>query len=187
MGIYAADIEVWKDVVGFEDRYEVSSFGNIKSKSYLKNSRNANGDFCYWTKPKYMKLSPNADGYLLVDLCKDKTRCTMSVHRLVASTFVENPNYLPIVNHINSNRVDNRAINLEWTTQQGNIQHSYDSGSNSNKGELHPRHVLNENIVREMRILHESGISIIEIANKFGFRKDTTKSAITGKNWSHVI
>ena len=56
MGIYAADIEIWKDVIGWESRYQVSTHGRVMSKSYVKHTRNASGDFSYVTKPKFMKL-----------------------------------------------------------------------------------------------------------------------------------
>lgn len=185
MGIYAS--EEWRDVKGWEDRYEVSSFGRVRSKSYLKQTRNMHGPMSFMTKSRFMKLSVNSDGYCTIDLCKNKTRHTSLVHRLVAEVFIENLLDLPVINHKDSVRTNNAVDNLEWSTQKYNVQHGYNTGSNSNAGEKHPRKILSDLIVRNMRSRFIAGESVAQIADDLGFRRDTTKSAITGKNWGHVV
>lgn len=67
-------------------------------------------------------------GYKAVSLWKDNKGLTYTVHRLVATTYIPNPDNLPQVNHIDGNKLNNRVDNLEWVTPSGNIQHAYDIG-----------------------------------------------------------
>ena len=110
-------VEEWRDVVGFEGVYQVSSAGRVRSLTrrvynhmmrgrVLKQARKANG---------YMQLSLSANGVKLKHVY---------VHRLVACAFLPNPNNLPDVNHINHNKQDNRVDNLEWVTRSENILHA---------------------------------------------------------------
>lgn len=186
MGIYASDLEEWKDVVGWEDRYEVSNFGGVRSKSYLKHTCNMHGPMSFMTQAKDMAQTVNASGYLTIDLRKDKTRAAGIVHRLVAKAFIANPEDLPIVNHMDSDRRNNHFSNLEWCTQQHNVQHSYDSGSNSNAADLHPRRVLSSAIVAEMKALFRNGTSRNALVELYGFKYCTIDKAVRGINWSNV-
>lgn len=91
--------EVWKDIKGFEGRYMVSNLGDVYSLIYDKK-----------LKPKIDK-----DGYLefgLVD--SNKKRHFKRCHRLVAESFIPNPNNYPIINHIDENKSNNIVSNLEW-------------------------------------------------------------------------
>lgn len=101
--------EVWRDVKGYEGRYQVSSMGRVKS---LK-----------WNKERFLKPSRDKDGYLLVTLCAGGKRKTLKVHRLVCEAFHKNTDNKPQVNHINEDKADNRACNLEWCTCKQNINH----------------------------------------------------------------
>ena len=187
MGVYASDLEEqWKDVMGWEDRYEVSNFGNVRSKSYLKCTSNMHGAMSFMTKAKDMVQSVNASGYLTIDLRKNKTRSTGIVHRLVAKAFLDNPDNLPVVNHMDSDRKNNHYSNLEWCTQQHNVQHSYDSGSNSNAADLHPRRLLSSCLVAEMKALFLAGTSRNELVEMYGFKYCTIDKAVRGINWSNV-
>lgn len=100
--------EEWRPVVGAEESYEVSSLGFVR--------RTKTG------KPKALRASPN--GYLQTNI---KGR-PVGVHRLVASAFCNRVEGQTEVNHLNLNRVDNRACNLEWTTRSGNAQHAVANG-----------------------------------------------------------
>lgn len=183
---WCVDCEEWRDVVGFyADRYEISSKGNLRTKPYLKKTRNMGGPIAYWTKSIVIKPA-NAEGYWQVVLSKDKKRKTIKLHILVAQAFIPNPDNKPQVNHKDSLRSNNCVENLEWATAQENVQHSYDSGSNSNAGDLHPRRVMSEAIVREMRNLKALGKKIADIARHYGLKYHTVQKAISGKNWGHV-
>ena len=97
--------EVWKVISSFPD-YEASTFGNIRNRTTLK----------------VITFHEN-QGYLTSHLYRDKKRCPVKAHRLVAETFVENPDNKECVNHIDKNRSNNNINNLEWTTIQENNSH----------------------------------------------------------------
>ena len=98
--------EVWKPVKGYEGLYEVSDMGHVRG---LKSGR---------------VLRPGNSGrYDFVVLVKDGKRKDLYVHRIVANTFIPNPNGLLEVNHIDENRTNNRAENLESCTRLENIRH----------------------------------------------------------------
>lgn len=101
-------IEVWKDVVGLEGYYKISSFGRIFS---IKSNR------ILIRKPKYT-------GYFDIDLYKDGKCYNKRIHRLVAEAFIPNPENKPLVNHIDGNKQNNRVDNLEWVTDSENCLHA---------------------------------------------------------------
>lgn len=111
-------IEAWKPIRGFPG-YEISNYGRIRS--YLRKS------------PIILKPNSRPNGYLKVDLYRGGTSYTKSIHRLVAETFIPNPTGLPVVNHKDENRFNNRVDNLEWCTHEYN--NNYGSHSeNISKG-----------------------------------------------------
>ena len=103
--------EYWKPVVGYEGLYMVSNWGRVKSLDTYRKSRNGSVRFY---KGKILKLRTDRDGYLHVSLSKNNKRKNITVHRLVAQAFLDNPNNLPQVNHRDENKQNNVASNLEW-------------------------------------------------------------------------
>ena len=81
------------------------------------------------SKEKKLKPYKNSWGYMLVDMRKNKKRYIKCVHRLVAEAFIDNPNNLPEVNHIDCNRANNNVNNLEWCTRSYNIKYSFEKGN----------------------------------------------------------
>ena len=108
--------EVWKPIKGYEGLYKVSNLGNVRSvdRHVMINNR-----YCL-LKGKPRKAYYSSWGYLTVILYKNNQGKHYSVHRLVAEAFVPNPNNLPCIDHINTIRDDNRAINLRWCTHKEN-------------------------------------------------------------------
>lgn len=104
--------EVWENVRGYNGDYKVSNFGNVKSLKHW----NGNGDIL-------LKQHLSKKGYKIVFLSKGSFVKTSTVHRLVAEAFIDNPNNLPQVNHINENKTDNRVENLEWCTAKYNMNY----------------------------------------------------------------
>lgn len=99
--------EIWRECVDY-NMYEVSTFGNVRNKK----------------TGKILRQSKREGGYMSVGLMRnDDTRKTPSVHRLVASTFIENPENKPQVNHLDKNRSNNNVNNLEWCTSKENNIH----------------------------------------------------------------
>ena len=103
--------EIWKDIEGYEG-YKVSNLGRIKSLNY-----NHTG------KEKILKLRLNSDGYYYVFLCKNGEMKNFKVHRLVALSFIPNPENKECIDHINGIKVDNRVENLRWCTQKENMNY----------------------------------------------------------------
>lgn len=99
-------VEEWKPIVGYEGLYEVSNAGRVRSLFRYK---------------KVLKPFVTRNGYCVVELFKDKVGKMMSIHRLVATAFIPNIDNSPQVNHIDENKCNNRAENLEWCTAKYNM------------------------------------------------------------------
>ncbi|AMD43439.1 DNA endonuclease I-HmuI [Pseudomonas phage ZC03] len=124
---------IWKPVPGFEDQYEVSNTGQVRSKlRYVPTSR---GKGLRPVKEKIIAQTlDSAKQYLQVSLWKNNTAKTVNVHRLVASAFHENKDNLREVNHIDGNKLNNNACNLEWCTSSENKIHARKLGLYPNLG-----------------------------------------------------
>ena len=97
-------MEEWKNVIGYEGLYEVSDKGNVRNVR-----RNT-----------LLRLSKNKYGYIQVWLYKNGIRTVFTVHRLVAQVFIENPDNLPEVNHLDEDKTNNRVDNLEFCDHKYN-------------------------------------------------------------------
>lgn len=106
--------EIWVDIKGFEGKYQASNTSKIRSLSYMGHKGII----------KELKQSKNSCGYLHVQLYEKKHQ----VHKILAETFIPNPDNKPYINHINGIKTDNRLENLEWCTASENVQHAYDIG-----------------------------------------------------------
>ena len=123
------DNEIWKDVPGFEGRYQVSDQGRVKSLSFMQRYLLRNGQEGFRrTKPRIRKLNRNNSGYLMIELSLDYECTTILVHRLVADAFV--PGSGETVNHKDGNKKNNAATNLEWASYTENHLHAVKLGLN---------------------------------------------------------
>lgn len=103
--------EIWKSITAYGGKYEVSNKGNVRNQ-----------------KGALLKPFPIHQGYLVVDLCHMGKKTHKRLNRLVAESFIPNPDKKTEVNHKNGNKMDNRAENLEWTTKSENMIHAYQTG-----------------------------------------------------------
>ena len=115
--------EIWKDVFGYEGLYKVSNLGRVKSinrivnRGYLNSPRKISEKIRIPSIDKY--------GYLFLRLSKNGKKKNLFVHRIVAETFIKNPNKLPVVNHFDGNKKNCSVKNLEWTTISENNKHAF--------------------------------------------------------------
>jgi hypothetical protein len=112
--------EIWKDIPGYEGKYQVSNLGNVKSLSRIVLRH---GKYPFLSKEKILKTNFNNTNYLVVNLYKNNKSKTITIHKLVAIAFL---NHMPDVNnelvidHINNIQYDNRLENLQIITQREN-------------------------------------------------------------------
>ena len=117
--------EIWKDVTwidGFEGLYKISSFGRVLSKNYR-----------HTQTEHIVQPSINKYGYFAIMLHANGKLKNVLVHRLVATAFIENPDNFPLVNHKDENKLNNNVENLEWCTQEYNLNYSLDRRNRKNK------------------------------------------------------
>lgn len=130
--------EKWKDVIGYEGIYKISNTGKVYScpRDVQK------GTTIQHRKGRIMSLRENRDGYYIAKLNVDGKSKNVAIHRLVALHFVENkdPEVFNEVNHIDRNRKNNNADNLEWCTHKYNVSYSASFGSYSHFGEKNPNY-----------------------------------------------
>lgn len=110
--------EEWRDIAGFEGCYQVSNIGRVRSLTRTILVKLSNGKvYPRISTGRILRQKKDKDGYLLVGLGKLFTR---KVHRLVAESFIENPNKFPIINHKDEDKTNNNVGNLEWCTIEYN-------------------------------------------------------------------
>lgn len=158
-------MEIYKDIPNYESLYQVSNLGNIKNI----------------TTGKILKTFLNKYGYLQVTLCKNNKTKLFRVHRLVASSFIDNPSNKTQVNHINGDKKDNRVDNLEWCTGSENIRHSYKNrlqiakkGKNNTLSKPVYQYDLDGNFIKEWD-------SVGEISRNMNIRKQYISACCLNK------
>jgi hypothetical protein len=151
-----------KEIEGFED-YTININGKIFSKR----------------KKIFLKTHIDKDGYRMVVLSKKGKKKNISIHRLLAISFIPNPQDKPQVNHINGIKSDNRLDNLEWVTARENIIHSWTTGLSDKcrkvLSTIHKRSLIN----MENNVFYGS---IKEAAEKENINYSTLKAMLSGQN-----
>lgn len=99
--------EIYIDVKGFENKYQVSNFGNVKNIQ----------------RNRILKPWNNGNGYAYISLVKHGKTYKFGLHRIVAQHFLSNSDSLPEVNHIDGDKFNNHIDNLEWCTRKDNALH----------------------------------------------------------------
>lgn len=170
--------EVWKPVVGYEGKYEVSNLGRVRSLKRI----NADGRT---VNARIRKQFKGARYRTLLLYRGDGTRQTKLVHRLVARAFLGPCPESHQVNHKNGKKHDNRAENLEYVTQSQNTQHAYDElGAIGPRGETQGQSKLTTTDVIEIkRLLAFTDLTQREIGVRFGITRGAVGRIFRGPNW----
>jgi hypothetical protein len=117
-------LEVWKPICGYENHYEISESGIVRSierkVSWFKGSRTI--------KSRIIQSRINNRGYMELRLSKNGIAKSKFSHILTAIAFVPNPDNKPEVNHLDGDKLNNHYTNFSWVTHSENIQHAYDTG-----------------------------------------------------------
>lgn len=151
--------EIWKDVVGYEGLYQVSSEGRVKSQERLV--ANKFGAL----RPVHEKIKSqrkNNSGYLMVMLYKENKHKNCTVHRLVAEAFLEKQENRNEVNHIDENKENNSFLNLEWVS----------SSENKTRNGLSKRaSIARTKTIMKNRPYDKAVVAVDRNGNHYGFRK----------------
>lgn len=163
-------MEIWKKIDGFPN-YEVSNKGNVKSLKY----NNTN-------ESKLLKLNTHGEGYYVVYISNGVRSIRVAVHRLVAENFVENPFNKPFVNHIDENKTNNKAENLEFVTASENINHGTANLRRSKKvSEVQKIPVCGTNVKTGEKIYFDSAKDAV----LSGFNQGNISGCTRGKRKTH--
>jgi hypothetical protein len=143
--------DMWKDVEGYEGRYQISDEGQVKRNYKNKPSR-------------ILKNRSTNYGYATVSLSKNGEARTCAVHRLVANAFLDRPEGSTEVNHKDGNKMNNNVSNLEWVTQAENRYHAMEKIGRPPFGKA-PRKVrcldvITGEVVAEYRSMSEAARSV---------------------------
>ena len=133
------------------------------------------------------KITPvdNGRGYLIVGLTFEGKRIIKAVHRLLAEAFIDNPNNLSDVNHIDGDRRNNSLSNLEWLSHGDNIKHSYSLGNRCAKGSNNANCSTTEETVITICGYLESGLKPCQIRD-LGFNYSLVRGIKNRKRWCHI-
>lgn len=182
-----ADIDMWKAIAGYEGIYEVSTDGLVRSVPRL---RKAKGNHTLGDKVqgRILKAQLNRKGYEKVRLYRTHEDWKQFfVHRVVAQTFIPNPENLPQVNHKDGDKRNNKVSNLEWITNTENMRHAYSTGVRTNpSGAKHGNAKLTEDQVRLVVKLRSEGHTYRRISEIVGCKLETAQSIVSGHQWSTV-
>lgn len=138
------ETEIWKNVLGYEQSYEVSNFGVIRTKARsIIIIGKGNGERPHNIKQKIKKERIAINGYVTVALVKDSVSYNTYVHRIIAQSFIPNPNNYRCVNHKNGIKTDNRIENLEWCDHSYNNLHALDNNLRTTRKNM-TKHFINE-------------------------------------------
>jgi hypothetical protein len=175
--------EVWVPIQGFEDAYQVSNMGRVRSVPRIR--KNGVGYRRVSGKIIRPSRSSRCRGYLAVHLSLCSKVITTTVHKLVAAAFISNPLVKPMVNHKDGNKLNNHVGNLEWVTARENGEHAARLGLMCKGSEI-PQAKLTERKVAIIKKELRKGTRAIVLSRRFDVNVSTIYYIKRGDTWSHV-
>lgn len=171
--------EIWKPIDFTNGKYSVSNKGRVKNNGFYANIGNG---LKRWVKPRIKRLGKHNQGYFSVSLHRSKTYL---VHRLVAGEFLDNPQKLEFVNHIDGNKTNNNVDNLEWCTRQENETHAFKVGLKNSTGSNNTMSKLTEEDVKQIKY-KERNKSLKSLSEKYDVHRMTISRIQRNLTWKHV-
>ncbi len=177
--------EKWKAIKGFENSYQISSLGRVKSLPRVITFKTGTKIFL---KGKFLSPSFPKGKYPHVVLHKGDKPFYKTVHRLVATAFVPNPKNYPFVLHKDNNKHNFKWSNLKWGTALHNMRDARkDKIIPSLKGEQHPQAKLKRLQVLQIRSLHKtSKYTYVQLAKKFKVDRTLVGLIVRKQLWTHL-
>ncbi len=189
--------EIWKNVPGYEGFYMASNKGRVHSLNRRIPTKRESHPFLI-VSGKILSPKIDKDGYLHVVLCKNSFHKHMRVHKIIALTFIENPNNYLEINHKNNIRCDNRVENLEWATNRMNqfqkwktfpkkqIKYKTNRKISLQSSVGHASKLTVEK-VREMKNLYISGnYTQEELGKKYNVSTSHVSGILANRNWKLI-
>lgn len=166
-----------EDIEGFEDLYAATKEGKIWAYPKLGYSNSGR-----WKEGRFLKPWLIGHGYETVSLYQKGKTFKYLVHRLVAKTFIPNPNSLREVNHKDADKRNNRIENLEWVSSKENKQHAI------KRGLYRDHEILTEKQVREIREKYKTGLyRQVDLGREYKTTQVNISWIVRNKGWFHVI
>ena len=179
--------EEWKDIVGYNGDYQISSIGRVRS-------------FKEWrgTKQRILKPWTMKTGYMAVVLTNGTSKKYLTVHRLIAKTFLNIEEGKECVNHKDGNKKNNDITNIEWCTYSENLIHAHRNGLRGiveyKRGSENSNTKLSEEKVIEIRNKYkkrsypqdQNGYSSLRLAREYGVSKTAILYILNGRNWKYI-
>lgn len=162
--------EIWKDIDGYRESYQVSNLGRIRNK----------------ITGQMLRASTISKGYKGVRLYYDVQKAhSLKVHRIVANAFIPNPMNLPQINHIDGDKSNNRVDNLEWCSNDFNMHHANENGLIL-QGEDRPASKCSNESLKLIQRLIDCGFRAYQLAKIYGIAKRNMYHILRGDNYSKL-
>lgn len=172
--------EIWEEIPGFYGQYFASNMGRVKSVYRKRLGKR-------FDKTASVNGTPDKNGYLRTIIRENGVKRYLSLHRLVAVTFIINPENKPDINHINGNKTDNRAENLEWVTKEENNNHAIKN--NLFKCPLGQDHGCSKLRNEDVLFIRKNNKKYTQkqLGEMFGVTQSMISAIVINKNWRHLL
>lgn len=159
-------MEIWKDVVGFEQHYEVSSYGNVRRKG----------------KTKHLAKITDKDGYVVHCFCVNTVRKNVMAHQLVAEAFIGPRPHGTVTRHRDGSKQNNIPSNLEYGSNADNSADMVKHGQQAKGESIHLAKLTEADVIN----IRKSSLTQDELANLYGVSQGNISQILSRKTWKHI-